>query len=222
MTGTFGTLPGRAVLGRRPRRRWRTSLRRQPLAFWALAAAAALLAWWGTHQALDVAAGRAAAHGGLVEVVVAERDVAPGEPVDDAVRLAAVPATLVPADALSAVPSGSVARERLLAGEAVASSRLAPQGSVGLAAELGPGERAVAVPTDGPHVPIRVGQRVDVLATVDPSLAGRVDPTSVVASAARVLAVDDDAITVAVDEASAHDLATALATAVVTVVVAPG
>lgn len=217
-----GTLPGRADLGRRPRRRLRVVLRRQPVAFWAFVVLTAATAWWTTHAATARIEAGADAYGELVDVLVTTRDVPPGAPITvDDHRTVALPADLVPADAVSDLPADTTARDRLVAGEAIAASRLAPQGVVGTAARLSPGERAVAVPLDGHTLDLSEGQVVDVLATGDPTTAaGR--PSRVVAREARVVAVSETGITVAVDEDAALDIATALAATVVTVTLTPG
>ena len=218
----LGALPGRPTSGRRPRRRLRAALHRHPTAFWALAACGAGAAWWVTHTATEQLAVGARADGALVEVVVTTRPVQPGDPIDaDDVRVALLPRELVPADALTQLPIDATAREPLVAGEALVATRVAPQGAVGVAAVLGPDQRAVAVALDGHHARLEVGQRVDVLATTGPTVSGDAGATRTVAQRARVLEVDDDGLTVAVEEVDAHDVATALATAVVTVVVTP-
>ena len=215
-----GTLPGRASLARRPRRRVRTLLRRQPVAFWLAVLATAAATWWATSATTARLADGADAYGSLVEVVVASRDVHAGAALGpDDVTLAVVPGGLVPDGALTVLPEDAVTRERLVAGEAVVSSRLAPQGLRGLAAALEPGERAVAIPLDGHRASIEVGHRIDLLATTDPSLTGPSGATRTVARAARVVEVDDSGITVAIPADEASALATALASAVVTVAI---
>lgn len=219
---TFGTLPGRATLGRRPRRRLRVVLRRQPVVYWAVALVAAGTTWWSAEAALDRVAAGADAYGELVQVVVASRDIDPGHRLSDGdVSVVVAPRQLVPAGVVDAPPVGAVARERLVAGEAIVSSRLAPEGAVGVAATLALDERAVAIRTDDHRPPLRPGQRVDVLATTDPTTAGRNGPTTTVAAGVRVLTVEDEGITVAVTRADSLHVATALATSIVTVVVTP-
>lgn len=216
-------LPTRAALARRPRRRLVVALRRQPVLFWALAATAGLATYATVDSALARTTAGAAAYGDLVPVVVARQDLDPGQPVDaGTVEVRSLPADLVPADALRTIPDGRTVRTPVVAGEAVATTRISPDGSVGVAGQLSATERAVAVPTDHHRPPLAKGQRVDVLATTDPALTGGRGPTAVVASGARVLDVDDTGITVAVEAEDANRLATAMATSVVTVVVAPG
>ena len=220
---TAGTLPGRSALGRRPRRRLRVHLRRQPVAFWLVVAVATSLTWWATDTATRRATSGAEAYGSLVEVVVTTVDVPAGAAVDATVtRSAALPRDLVPPGAMSQLPAGAIARQPLVAGEAVVDTRLAPHGAAGIAGSLALDERAIAIPLGPPGVAVEVEHRVDVLATTDPALGGGNDATVVVANGARVVAVDDEAVTVAVDDDDALTIATALASAVVTVVVGPG
>jgi pilus assembly protein CpaB len=219
----FGTLPGRDALGRRPRRRLRVALRRQPIAFWTLAVVAVGATWWAAHTATDQLADGAQAYGTLVEVAVTTRDIAAGERIEPSdVRLAELPRDLVPDAALSRLEPGVTARESLVAGEAIVPSRLAPLGAEGLAASLGPEERAVAIPVDGHRPELLVGQRVDVLASSPPSSATARPDTRAIAEGAEVLDVDEGGITVAVSVDDAHDIATALSAAMITVVVTPG
>jgi Flp pilus assembly protein CpaB len=220
---TSGTLPGRAALGRRPRRRFRVHLRRHPPVFWLIVVAAAGLAWWTTSTANDRASSGAEAYGSLVEVIVTTVDVPAGSTVDSGVtRLAALPRDLVPSGAMSQLPPGAVARQPMVEGEAVVDARLAPRGATGIAGTLALGERAIAIPLDPSGTVVEVEHRVDVLATTDPSASPGRDATRVVASDARVVAVGDEGIIVAVDEDDAREIATALASAMVTVVVGPG
>ncbi|WP_195210308.1 SAF domain-containing protein [Actinomarinicola tropica] len=216
-------LPSRATLARRPRRRLVVALRRQPVVFWALAALAGIATYATVAGALQRATAGAEAYGDLVPVLVAREDLAAGATLDAGqVEVRRLPASLVPTDALASLPEGRSVRSPVLAGEAVAASRLAPDGAIGVAGQLAPTERAVAVPTDHHRPPLAVGQRVDVLATVDPTLATGRGPTTPVATSARVLVVEDAGITVAVGSDDAARLATAMATSVVTVVISPG
>jgi pilus assembly protein CpaB len=216
----LGPLPSRRILACRPRHRLALALRRQPVVFWALTLAAAASAFLALHGALEAAAEGADTYGSLVPVVVARADLATGHVIGpDDVEVARLPSRLVPAGAVSDQPLGSVVRHPVLAGEAVASARLAPDGAVGIAAMLLDGERAMAIPLPSHRAPLVVGQVVDVLATVDPSRAGPRSATSVVAEQATVIAVDEGGITVAARADDAVRIATALSTAVVSVAV---
>jgi len=122
-------------------------------------------------------------------VAVARHDLKPGEVVSaGAVDLRRLPAVAVAADALAEAPVGSVVRYPVGADEPLLPSRLAPEGLTGVAALVPAGERAVALPV-GPAArpPLRIGDRVDVLAVVidgmgpgppEPSVEGTGDPTA--------------------------------------------
>jgi Flp pilus assembly protein CpaB len=134
-------------------------------------------------------------------VVVAKRDLAPGEEIDAAaVGVRRLPVALVPADVLPDPPVGSVVRYPIVAGEAILSKRIAPEGLRGVAARVPDGERAVAVPV--PRVgrpPLHVGDRVDVLAVI----ATQEEPDGGVPAAplvedALVVDLEDEAVSVAV------------------------
>jgi hypothetical protein len=98
-------------------------------------------------------------------VVVAERDLAPGDLVAaDAVVLRKVPAAGVADAATDQLPVGSVVRYPIAAGEPVVPDRLAPEGLSGAAALVPEGYRAVGLPV-GPAgtPPVHPGDRVDVV-----------------------------------------------------------
>jgi Flp pilus assembly protein CpaB len=107
-----------------------------------------------------------------------------------------------------------VALADLVPGEVVVRSRLAPDGRRGAAALLPEGQRAIAVPGGAGRPPLRLGDRVDVLATLGDD-SGR---TVVVVTGATVLDVDDqrDLVTIAVPPDDAPSVASAVATATVT------
>lgn len=192
----------------RPRRRLR-----RPLPYWSLVAGAALLpALVVGRLTLDASAERTAWGPGEPTVVVLV-DVAAGQslgPDDVAVRL--LPRIARPDDALVRVPDGAVAAADLAAGEAVVASRLAPSGTSPAAARLPPGTRGMAIP-DSDGLPLRIGDTVDVLATVGP---GSNRPTVTVALGAKVVEVGEATVVVAVDLAQTERVAFALAAGVVT------
>ena len=134
-------------------------------------------------------------------VAVATRDLAPGELVEPgAAELRHLPTGLLAGEPLDEVPAGAVVRHPIVAGEPLQAGRLAPHGVTGVAALLGRGERAVAVPAGAqPTPPLAVGDRVDVLAVLpapDLDVAGGRRRSRW--SRATVVDVGDDAVTVAV------------------------
>lgn len=219
--GVNRPLPPRRVLAGRPRRRLIVALRRQPLLFWAFALVAAASTYLVVNSALTATAEGAAAYGDLVPVAVAARDLAPGSVISpsDIERLS-LPRALIPPDAIDLDPQGRAVRHPIVAGEAIVAPRLAPDGAVGIAALLGPDERAVTIPLPPQGAPLQVGQLVDVLATVDPESSRGRNPTSVIASGVQVVAVDEKGVTVATASDDAARVATALSYAVVSVAIA--
>ncbi|HSL56228.1 MAG TPA: SAF domain-containing protein [Acidimicrobiales bacterium] len=195
--------------------------RRRPAARWALALAAAVAAGAVTHLALsDVRAQLAAIE--EAPVVVATRAVAPGAPLGPAdVAVARWPAALVPDGALTDPPLGRAPTVALARGEPVLTSRLAPQGVAGTAARLPAGTRAVGVPLAPHAVVLEPGDRVDVLAAVDPGLAGTA-PAVVLTAAAVVVDVGDGRATVAVPVDVVGRVTAALAHGVVDLALTPG
>lgn len=213
----------RASLNRRPKQRVRVALKRWPVFRWIVAGVAGLLTLWSLNATVSSTTEAAATYGNLVEVVVANRTIQPGELLDpSSVRVTALPAALVPPNALTEIPFGQSARSLISAGEAVITERLAPLGVNGLAAAIQPGERAIAVPVERNRIAFEIGMEVDVLQTLDPFSVGASNATSTVVAAARVIALEEMAITIAVPTNAANRVATALASSVVTLVITPG
>ena len=146
-------------------------------------------------------------------VAVATRDLAPGDVIDaSTVEVRRLPEAAVSPDALAAPPSGSVVRQRVVAGEPLVAERLAPQGLTGVAALVPAGHRAVAVPI-GPLAapPLTIGDLVDVLAVVpsvseQPGQPGK-GPSYPLVQAAVVVDVAEQSIAIAVPEADAPRVA---------------
>ena len=172
-------------------------------------------------------------------VIVATRDLAPGDVVDaGAVETRDLPEGLVTDADLAGRPHGAVVRQPILAGEPVMAARLAPHGLTGTAALVAPGERALAVPL-GPAgaPPLAIGDLVDVLTVLPASVpaGGNSDrgsgddhdpgdgaPAFALVERAAVVDVADGAITVAVPEADASRVAWALANGSVVLALAGG
>jgi pilus assembly protein CpaB len=149
-------------------------------------------------------------YGGTRAVVIAVADLELGARVRDSdVKTVELPATAVPPGTLTRRDDaiGRIVAVPVLAGAAVADRALAPQqrngagGVNGLDGIVAPGRRAVRVTTTDGLRP-DPGSVVDLLATLDArDVGGSVEPTVVVARAARVLAVDP--------APSSHDAGTA-------------
>lgn len=200
----------------------RPVVRRITVAFVALATALAV--------GLLVRSGTEARHhwGTARPVVVAQRDLTPGEVVDaSAVELRQLPVAVIGDEALDTEPIGSVVRYPIIAGEPLVRDRLAPQGVSGVAALVPDGDRAVSVPTGLGRPPLHAGDRVDLLVVVastgdiygqsaDPAqdLASG-EPAFPLVSAAPVVDVNEQAVTVAVPSADAPRVAYAIANGVV-------
>lgn len=146
-------------------------------------------------------------------VVVA--DLEPGDVVGAGdVEAESRPASFVPTGAVEADPTGRRTTGALQRGEVVVEHRLAGGDRRGAAALVPAGWRAVAIPALEAALPVEVGQRVDVLAALDPSGTGA--SGSVVAEDGVVVHVaDDDTVTVAVTPSQATRVVAALATGLV-------
>ena len=149
-------------------------------------------------------------------VAVATRDLAPGELVEPgAAELRHLPTGLLAGEPLDEVPAGAVVRHPIVAGEPLQAGRLAPHGVTGVAALLGRGERAVAVPAGAqPTPPLAVGDWVDVLAVLPAAGADAAPggaPAFPVVEGATVVDVGDAGVTVAVPREDAARVAWAAA-----------
>jgi hypothetical protein len=188
--------------------------RRRRVPYWLTAGAVALVT---AVVVARLAAGAAAERNRWGEVrtalVVTER-VAAGDELAGRVMTRSLPVAVLPRGALAALPRTAVAAADLVPGELVLAHRLA--GRSALAARMPKGTRGIAIPTaDG--LPVEAGDRVDLLATLDTGETGS-EPTVLVARDAVVLSAEEDAVTVAVDEAAAARVAYALAVGAVTLV----
>ena len=197
---------------------WRRALRRArraAAAWWVVAAVVA-----GLSGARLVDAGRAAADaraewGETVTVAVVARDLRAGHVVAATdISVEPRPRAVVPEGALAGDAVGRTVVTPIFGGEVVVAERLAPDGLTGVAALLPAGHRAVAVPVDGAlgaaSPAVRVGDRVDILATFDVGDEGEA-PAGTVAEAVTVVAVDDATVTVAVRRDDAPRVAFAAA-----------
>jgi Flp pilus assembly protein CpaB len=184
----------------RRRRRFRL---RHPAPFWIAAAALTALTMSVVSRVTASAAAERERWGEHVLVAVALDDVAPGEEIDAELR--PVPAALVPGGGLRELPDGPAAAW-IGAGEVVLAARVAPAGLSAVAALLPSGTRGVAIPIGLAPLPVEIGDRVDV------------HGSALLASNALVVAVGEEAITVAVDRDDADDVAYEAATGTVTLV----
>jgi pilus assembly protein CpaB len=206
----------------------RLRLRRREVVWWVTAVALALVTLTTVVGALDRAQATADRWGPARSVVVAAAPIGAGQALDaEAVTVAEWPARLVPADAVTGPTEGRVAVLPMGAGEVVVESRLAPGGVRGPAALLPPRTRALAVPQVAGGLALEPGDRVDVLAVVDPfDLGAGGDPSPdrpaarVVAGGATVVAVADGSTTVAVPLDRVAEVAAALGQGVVTLALA--
>ncbi|HEX3621935.1 MAG TPA: Flp pilus assembly protein CpaB [Acidimicrobiales bacterium] len=199
-------------------------LSRSPLAYWVAVVLLACLTASTVARLVGRAGVEAARYGRLRPVVMASHEVDVGvvlRPSDVSVR--SVPAAFLPDGSVSSTAAvvGRTVVVPLFRGAAVVAANLAPDGLQGLAALLPADTRAVAVPTGNASVPLRRGDRVDVLVTFDPPPAGQ-EPTFPVAEAALVVDVGPEAASLAVGPEEAKRVAFALASGTVTLTVTAG
>ena len=189
---------------------------RSAFVYWLAVAGLALFTGLIVARLVGEAQAARARFGSLRAVVIATRAVEPGRVLtagDVAVRH--MPAAYVPSGALASerAAAGHTVVVAVFSGEVVLRSHVAPAGLRGLAARIGAGERAVAVPAGAARPPVRDGDMVDVLATFEGL------ETVAIAVGARVLVVGTDAVTVAVSTYEANEVADAIARGAVTLAV---
>lgn len=201
-------------------RKWSASLvrrvARRPLVWWALAITLAATTVWLINSMATTATTVQEQWGSTTEVIVATRQVEVGDRLIDAVETRTLPIVAVPADRLTAVEVGHVARSRIHEGEIVVAARVSGASTGGLADRLPPGTSAVAVPSGPGWPPLAVGDLVDLHATVA-QLGGGGSRSERVAERAVVVDVGERAVTVAVPASQVTATATALSVGVITV-----
>lgn len=200
------------------------SWRRSAVGPWALAVLMGLVTTLAVARSLGQSRALIDRYGRPVTVMVAERDLEIGEVVEtgDVVERS-LPSSVVPAAAYGATDEvvGRTVLAPVVAGLPVVRRHLAPESAAGIGALLEAGLRAVSVPRTDSSVPVIRGDRVDVLATLDPAAAPGLEPTFAVATRALVVDVNEAAAVVAVSPEESKRVAYAVAQGVVTLVVTP-
>ncbi|QXC63265.1 hypothetical protein KSP35_11030 [Aquihabitans sp. G128] len=149
-------------------------------------------------------------------VLVADRPLAAGDPLAGAVRTVRWPVGLAPPSALRAVPAGARTAGPVAEGAPLTAASLARGGPGGA------DRQRLAVPVANARLPLRVGDRVDVWATVDPAVTGAAVATRRVARAATVASAGSRSVVVAVAADEVPEVAEAAALATVTLVATGG
>lgn len=203
----------------------RRLVRRAPVAYWIAVVVAAAVTATIVSSTVRASERTTATLGPMTRVPVAAAPLAPGDDVARAdVRWVMMPRRLLPRATIAAEPVGHAVVVAVAEGEVLLEAKLAPWGRRGAAALMPPGTRAIAVP-HGPASPsLARGDVVDLLATVvtegelhdDGEGHGEPEPTFVVAAGAIVVAVDDDAVTVAVPTEDATRVAFAITAGTIT------
>lgn len=147
-------------------------------------------------------------------VVVTTSPLQRGDTLSGSLAVAEWPAALAPDGAVSSL--ADVGDDARAAGPMAAGAPVTGAGTVRSGTTEADDLRRVAIAHGPAPLPVRAGDRVDVWATYDPSLAGSGLQTRRVASGAEVVTVDDRVTVVAVetDDAASVTEAVALATVV--------
>ena len=179
-----------------PLRRIRIAFATRRFLYWALVAALATGAGWfvaSRAAALDRARHRL---GSTRVVVVTNHAVATGDTLGPAdVRLVEMPLAWAPPDAVRSLAAGATATAPMGTGEVITPARIGAAERSPLAALVAADRRAVAVARGDNPLPLRIGDRVDVVSAL--AVADGGEPR-VVASQAPVVHVDDTTVVVAV------------------------
>ena len=183
---------------------------------WIVAVLLAVVAGAVTASTVQRAEQVRAGYGERRSVPVAAVDLAVGTEIADAdVRWVELPVAALPGD-VAGDPVGRVVTEPIVHDEVVAERRLGGADAAGPAALVPPDGRALAVPTDATTPQLAVGDRVDAYSPAELAIATPAELARAVAGArrvargARVVAIDDEAVTIAVTSTEAPAVARAV------------
>jgi Flp pilus assembly protein CpaB len=204
----FRPSPGRVALPLRRR------LPRRAIPYWIATLTLALTTGLVANGLLHRAQEAQARWGSTRTVVVSTRALAPGDPLAGATAVRELPAVALPRGAIPELPAGAVALDPIGAGEVVTTARVGGPAAAAVSGRLPRDTRAVVIPLEAKGLPVRVGDRVDLLASGagDPAFDGpaAASPSGPVASGALVVEVHPAALVVALDPTDAVAVAAAL------------
>ena len=197
---------------------WLNRRRRAALYWAAVAVLAGATVWLVSHQ-MGRADSTVRAWGERMPTVVMTVDAPAGHVLAaDDMRLVDLPTAARPAGALDQPPVGAPLTAAVFAGEPLVTGRLAPSGVSVLAASLPAGHRGVAVPVDVATPRLEPGDVVELRSTtIDDTGAAHAEPTG----SARVIAVEEASVVVAVPVPAVDELVAALAVGPVVAVLVP-
>jgi len=219
----------RPLIRRRPPRAtvpWHRRLRHRPAGVvpWLVAGGLAALAGLAIGQMASAADDARTQWGDTRAVLVVTRPLDAGDRLAGATARMDRPRAVLPEGALTSLPPNARAGRTLVRGETLVRTAVSARALDGFGG-TGPegGRRIVAVSQAQAQLPLRVGHRVDVWSTLDPSVAGAGGATtSRVARDAEVVDVDRDTVALAVAIADTPGVAEASALGAVTLVGVPG
>lgn len=206
-------------LAQRRHDRWRVPIAvrvlRRPAVWWAATIIVALVAAMMVGNLHSAAKRNRDAWGTPTTVLVATNTIEAGAAIGEQFSVAQWPQALVPAGAIDTVDPAAVAAAPIFEGEPLIAPRLSGSGA-GLGARIPSGRSAVAVSALLIPTGLAVGDRVDLVATFPSGVAQH---DGVVASAAVVIDVDEDQVTVAVTPDEVSATATAITRGTLTMLV---
>ncbi len=184
---------------------------------WLLVVALAFLTSGLTGHLLDGASDARHRWGQTRPVLVVSQPVATGALLAGSVRTERWPLALLPDGPLGSLPAAARAAGPMAAGSPVTRAALRRSGATG-SDPTAAGRQRVAVPAGTVRLPLTRGDRVDVWATVDPTLSSGRLTTHRVAEAAVVTSASARSVVVAVHTGEVPQLAEAAALATITLV----
>lgn len=198
-------------------------IRQDPAALrsWLLLVAGAVLVAASVGHAMGRARAAEARWGHTTQLLVVDGPVAAGDALAGHVHQATWPVGLVPGGALRHLPAGAHARATLGSGTPLTAAAVTdPHRATGRDPDAS-GRPIVGVAVGAASPALHVGDRVDVWATTDPSLAAGRLTTRRLTERAVVVTARARAVSLAVDPADVADVAGGVATATITLVAVP-
>ena len=173
--------------------RVRIFLARHGWARWVIVLALAACVGWTSHQRATTVDRERHAWGTTVDVVVARADLEPGDPID--AEVIALPAAMLPSEALTSLPPNGRVRQRVVNGAIVTTADISTADGPAAFAEPGTAVIGVVDPLAG-HASIGLPVAVS-------------SEGIVLAAAAIVVGGDEDVVLIAVPESEAPMVAAA-------------
>jgi Flp pilus assembly protein CpaB len=199
------------------------ALRRSPRLIWACIIACAIICGFTVQHTVKAADLKEKRFGTLVNAYVATRNISPGHMFEGRdINKRTFPKAVLTDNVVTESPIHHASLISLSKGEIILRSHISPYGLQGAAALLPPEHRAIAVPVNAGTPEVHVGDNVDVIVSFDQAVVDATSsPALTIAQDAKVLAVDDQNITIAVLRGEVEKVTFALTNGTVALVLTP-